>query len=393
MRKYIPVIILSLSAATVTLSACKKEEHTPLYGDDKTPEPLKSTEVTNLPGAATITYSLPHDNSILYVKAAYESRQGVKREVKASYYTNQLTVDGFGDTQERTVTLQVVNRSEIASTPITVTVKPLTPPVISIFKSLVIAPDFGGLRIAYTNDTKADVAIYTYAANEKGEMVQAHVNYTTLPAAVYTIRGFDSATRKFSFFVKDKFGNVSDTLTGMYKPLYEKALDKTLFKKVSLPTDVGDDWGLPMERLWNGSFNTFWDMFHTQTKPFPMWFTFDMGIKVKLSRMTVWQRQVPPIDWAYNANNPKKFEIWGSNNPDTDGGWNNWTKLLEHEVMKPSGLPLGQLSQDDIAAALKGEELTIPLDKQPVRYIRFKIIETFTNSATNIAELSVWGQP
>jgi hypothetical protein len=262
-----------------------------------------------------------------------------------------------------------------------------------VFRSLAITPDFGWLRVTYTNEAKADVAIYTLADDGKGKMEQANVNYTTLPASVYTMRGFDSSARKFSFYVKDRFGNSSDTLTGIYKPLYEKALDKALFRKVQLATDVADDWGLPMENLWNGSFTGFWDMFHTQAKPFPMWFTFDMGVTVKLSRITVWQRQTPAQDWIYNANNPRKFEIYGTNNPNADGSWSNWTLLLTHEIVKPSGLPLGQVTQDDIAAAAKGEELMVPLDKQPVRYIRIKVLETFTNSAINIAEMSIWGQP
>ncbi|MBO9563544.1 MAG: DUF4959 domain-containing protein [Niastella sp.] len=385
--------IYILLTMTLITGACKKEEHASLYGEGNTPGALTSATVKNLPGAAEITYSLPHDNNILYVKAEYENQPGVKREVKTSYYTNQLTVDGFGDTLEHEIKLFVVNRSEQVSVATTVKVKPLTPPVVSVFRSLAITPDFGGLRISYTNEAKADVAIYTLADDGKGKMEQANVNYTTLPASVYTMRGFDSSARKFAFYVKDRFGNTSDTLRGTWKPLYEKALDKALFRKMQLNTDVGDDWGLPMENLWNGSYVGFWDMFHTQAKPFPMWFTFDMGVTVKLSRITIWQRQTPAQDWIYNANNPRKFEIYGTNNPNADGSWSNWTLLLTHEIVKPSGLPLGQVTQDDIAAAAKGEELMVPLDKQPVRYIRIKVLETFTNSAINIAEMSIWGQP
>ena len=386
-------IHISLTILLLLAIACKKEEHQSLYGDAKAPDQLTSTAVKRLPGAAEITYTLPHDNTILYVKAEYENQPGVKREVKTSYYTNQLTVDGFGDTLEHEIKLYVVNRSEQLSPPVTVKVKPLTPPVMAVFKSLLASEDFGGLRVNYTNEAKADVAIHTLAASNSGVLEEVNVQYTTLALGTYTMRGFDSAARRFSFFVKDRFGKISATMSKIYKPLYEKALDKTLFRKVQLPTDIGDDWGLPMENLWNGSYVGFWDMFHTQTKPFPMWFTFDMGIKVKLSRITMWQRQTPATDWAYNANNPKKFEIWGTNSPDPDGGWTNWTKLVEHTIVKPSGLPLGQLSQDDVAAAAKGEELTIPLDKTSMRYLRIKVIETFTNSATNIAELSIWGQP
>ncbi|MFD2920322.1 DUF5000 domain-containing lipoprotein [Terrimonas rubra] len=384
---------LTLAIFLLMGAGCKRELHSSLYDDGSTPSPITNTTVQNLPGAAEITYSLPHDNNILYVKAEYEIRPGVKREVKSSYYNNSLLVDGFGNTNEYSIKLYVVTRSEIQSAPVTVTVKPLVPPVVATFNSLTVAEDFGGLIINYLNDAKADLAIHTLAADSTGAMVEANTNYTTLPSGRYTIRGFDSTSRKFSFFVKDRFGNISDTLTATYKPLYEKLLDKSLFRTVLLPTDVKDDWGLPMQNMWNNGYTDFWDMFHTQTQSFPMWFTFDLGITVKLSRMALWQRQSPAADWAYNANNPKKFEVWGSTSPDVDGGWNNWIKLTDHEVVKPSGLPLGQVSADDIAAAAKGEEIPIPLSMPQVRYIRFRILETFTNSATNIAEISVWGQP
>jgi hypothetical protein len=169
-------------------------------------------------------------------------------------------------------------------------------------------------------------------------------------------------------------------------------LDKALFKEVKLPGDISDDWGLPMPNMWDNSIDG-WSMWHSQTKPFPMWITFELGLKVKLSRITLWHRQDDGTQWIYNQNNPKKFEIWGSNNPDPDGGWTNWTKLVSHEVVKPSMLPMGQITQDDADAARRGEEMTVPLDMPAVRYLRIKILETYTNSACNIAEVSVWGQP
>ncbi|WP_276482164.1 DUF5000 domain-containing lipoprotein [Paraflavitalea pollutisoli] len=385
--------LIYVGSLLLTVAACKKEEHTSLYGAGSVPASLTSTSVRNLPGAAEITYSLPHDNAILYVKAEYERQPGNKQEMKASYYANKLVVDGFGDTLEHAIKLYVVNRSEQVSEPVTVTVKPLTPPVTLVYRSLKIGEDFGGLRISFENDAKADVAIHVLTPDEKGVLSQAHVQYTTLEEGLFTLRGYDSTARRFTFYVTDRFGNHSDTLSNVYRPLYEKLLDKLKFRKVQLATDIADDWGLPMENLWNGSYVGFWDMFHTQTKPFPQWFTFDMGLTVKLSRITMWQRQTPVNDWAYNANNPKELEIYGSNNPDPDGGWNNWTKLVEHKVVKPSGLPLGQLTADDIAAAARGEEMTIPLDKQGVRYLRVKVIHTFTDAACNIAEVSIWGQP
>lgn len=383
-------------AAALAFAACKKDDRSSLYSGGGAPQPLKRASVENLPGSAKITYTLPGDNNVLYIKAEYEIRPGVKREVKASYYDNSLLADGFGDTLEHAVKLTVVNQGDEPSSPLIVTVKPLTPPVIATFRTLKVLNDFGGVNISFANVAKADLAIVSLR-DSGGVYRVENSHYSQLAAESYSLRGFDSTVYKLGFFVRDRFGNVSDTLKGDYKPLYEKFLDKSLFRQVDLPTDVKDDWGLPMPNLWDGIVKggVIGGFFHTQSKPFPMWFTFSLGVKVQLSRMTVWHRQDPPQDWAYAQNNPKKFEIWGCGDaqPAADGSWSNWVLLATHEVIKPSGLPLGQVSQDDITAAARGEEISIPLDKPAVKYIRIKILETYTNSASNIAEVSFWGQP
>jgi len=389
--------IFSLFLAVCALAACKKEFHESIYPGGSTPSPLVSAAVTNQPGSATISYSLPDDNNILYVKADYEIRKGVRREAKASYYSNYVVVDGFGDTLEHTVDLYVVSRNDKSSSPLTIRVKPLTPPVISTFRSLKISADFGGVNIKFQNSLKADLVIVTITNDSTGRPGVADSKYTAADSGSYSIRGFDSTQRKFGFYVRDTYGNYSDTLYATYSPLYEKFLDKSLFREVDLPTDVAYDWGLVMPNLWDGIIKggVIGGFFHTQAKPFPMWFTFDLGLKARLSRITLWQRQDPPTDWIYNQNNPKVFEIWGCSDPfpQADGGWDDWQLLVHHEVIKPSGLPMGSDSQADIDAATAGEEMTVPLDKPAVRYIRVKVLSTFTNAATNIAEMSFWGQP
>jgi len=393
-KMLVSTIIMSLG---FIYSSCKKESHSSLFPDGGKPSQLVKAQVASLAGSAKITYSLPDDNSILYVKASYEIRPGVAREAKSSYYTNSLIVDGFGDTLEHEVKLYVVNRSDLSSDPYTVKVKPLTPPVVTVYNSLRMTPDFGGVSVSFKNPTKADMVIITLATDSLGKMSTADTKYTSADSGVYSIRGFDSTKRMFGFYVKDVYGNYSDTTYASYKPLYEKFLDKSKFKEIDLPTDVHDDWGLLMPNLWDGIIKggLIGGFYHTQAKPFPMWFTFDLGVKVKLSRITLWPRQDPPEDWIYNQNNPKHFQIWGCSDafPAADGSWDNWTLLIDHEVIKPSGLPLGSVTQADIDAAAHGEEMTVPLDKSAVRYIRVKVLETYTNAASNIAEMSFWGQP
>src|SRR5690349_17989624 len=95
---------------------------------------------------------------LLEVKSEYELN-GVPHEERASYFNNNLTVQGFGDTREHSVVLSAISRSERASEPVTVTVKPLAPPIEDIFKSLVVIEAFGGINTAYTNINKAKVVI------------------------------------------------------------------------------------------------------------------------------------------------------------------------------------------------------------------------------------------
>jgi hypothetical protein len=182
-----------------------------------------------------------------------------------------------------------------------------------------------------------------------------------------------------------------------FKPLYEVFLDKSKFQPVELPGDVKseDNWGdMSLPRLWDTSPNG-WDMWHSKPHGVPMWFTFDLGVTAQLSRFMMAQRQ-DDQSYMFAQNNVKKYELWGSTNPNPDGSFDgSWTKLVEHTVLKPSGLPVGQLSQADIDAVKQGDEINIPLTVPKVRYIRIRILEIWQTGggAANIAEVYFWGQP
>ncbi|NLR57623.1 DUF4959 domain-containing protein [Chitinophaga polysaccharea] len=383
-----PYTFLSRYIAAISLLAmsCSKELHTPVNTSGEKPAVISNVTVTNLPGGAKITYSLPENKDILYVKAVYTIRDGKPREIRSSYYNNFLVVDGFGDTATHKISLYVVSRNELSSDEVPATVKPLLPPMLDVRKSLVVKPDFGGVNISFKNETQADLAIVTLSNDSTGIFGAADVHYTKLASGNYSVRGYDATTRKFGFCVRDHWGNLSDTLLVDITPFYEKLLDKANFREVKLPGDVDYGWGLPIPNLWNG---TLW---HSADKldGMPMWITFDLGVTARLSRIGLWQR---PNEWIYLQNNLRKFEIWGSTNPASDGSWDSWTKLVEHTVIKPSGLPVGQTTQDDKDAAVAGEQMTVPLDAPRVRYIRVKILRTWTDGgyAANIQLMKFWG--
>ena len=99
---------------------------------------------------------------------------------------------------------------------------------------------------------------------------------------------------------------------------------------------------------------------------------------VQLTEYTIWQRGViSELGLVYAHANMKKWEIWGSNDPDPDGGWENWDKLVESESFKPSGLPFGEVTEEDYEYARNGDTFTFIPDASPVRYIRMKVFETW----------------
>lgn len=119
------------------LTGCKRElVKEPIDKDAATPGVVTNIKVVNTNGGATLTYTLPNDKDLLYVKAVYETSKGHQQEVKASYYTNSMKLPCFGDTLGHTVTLYAVSKSEIASAPVTVEVNPLVAPYVLAFRSL-----------------------------------------------------------------------------------------------------------------------------------------------------------------------------------------------------------------------------------------------------------------
>jgi hypothetical protein len=78
--------------------------------DNVAPGAITDVKVDNIPGGAILTYKLPSDEDLLYVKAIYILKDGVKSESRASMYTDTLKVAGFGDMLPREVTLIAMNR-------------------------------------------------------------------------------------------------------------------------------------------------------------------------------------------------------------------------------------------------------------------------------------------
>ena len=69
------IYIAILFGILMTLG-CTELENSPLASDDSPPGQVTNIEVQTIPGGAYITYQLPDDPDLLYVKGTYEIREG-----------------------------------------------------------------------------------------------------------------------------------------------------------------------------------------------------------------------------------------------------------------------------------------------------------------------------
>lgn len=384
-------------ALLLTASGCKDNYVEPIEKDHTAPGALQEVMAESLPGAIKFTYALPSDPDLLYVLARYTNKKGKVLEFKSSFYTNTITVEGFGDTDTYPIELYAVDRSENRSAVELVSVAPLTPPILQSYKSIKIIPDFGGMTFSMDNTSKSDLVIQVCTPNQLNEMGVIETFYTARGDVSYSIRGYEDTPRRFGIFVKDKYGNETDTLFTEITPIYERELDKKKFREMFLLNDVRVNYyDGKMEYIWDGRAAADSDGStgcHTgaEARTEPTFFTFDLGVLAKLSRFNL--QAIQDEKHYYNDMSPRLYEVWGCiEEPKPDGSWDQWFKLLTMENVKPSGSPTGILSDDDISAGKLGDGANVALDTPRVRYIRIKCLKNWSSNYNMcFTELTFWG--
>ena len=282
------------------LTGCSEDNNMKPFSDNQTP-PGQVTNIQMKPGAGSvdISYTLPDDKDLLYVKAVYTLQSGKQREVRASYYTNSMTLDGFFDTEEHEVKIYSYNKSEVASDPVTIQVQPKESPIWAVR------------------------------------------------------RGLDTLTYEVGAVIRDKFQNYTDTIFAQISPYFETDLEKSKYRDGRLPGDTPERGGSEgIAKLWDG--NTTAAQRYMTAQPedgSPSSCTIDIGQTAQLSRLKFWTypEWMASGPWPYYfRGTPRIIEVWGSQNPNPDGSWDSsWYLLSRYEVIKPSGLPYGQMSDED----------------------------------------------
>jgi hypothetical protein len=413
MKKIYYLIIMIL--AGVWASSCTEDTIGQPSVDSVPPPPLTNVRVEPTPGGAIIRYDLPNVTDISYVRGEYWF-QGAYKVTRASIMNNYMAIEGLGSIAPVEVTLYVVDHSENVSTPEKVSFSPSVPPIESIFKSLELVPDWGGVQIQWDNPTGAEIGFTVYAADSVGEFGDGITFFSSLTQGARPFREVpDLSERRFGVQLLDRWGNTTPVKEWLVVPKFEELIDRTKIKQFVIPWDNTSNNGgsQPFTKMFDGTkISNGNESWHTQENrsptefgfTHPVLFTVDLGSEVILSRFLWWQGR-----WAdyflYGHHNPRTFEVWGTTKaPDLNlpteywlQEWKqDWTLFAECTIVKPSNPLLtsadGQLTADDRAAADAGHEFYMPLT--PVRYLRFSVTSTWIGNRDNtitIQEIEFYG--
>lgn len=406
MKKIFYFLILCL------LLACKEEGRIDFIDDNApAPQPITIREVINTRGGATIRFALPNDNNLLGVKAVYV-RNGETIETKVSLYVDTLSVTGFGSSSSQDVQLFSVGKNEKLSEAVSVEIQPLAPPIQTVLFD--IEAGFGGVIASIdSNDAEAELALVLLADTlGNGSFSELQTFHTRSQRIKFPRRGLKIEPTKFGIYLRDRWNNVSDTVFRELLPLEEVKIPSNLFQNAALPTDYFEtaegSSAYRLEQLWlgaDGSDNEFYASSHGG--PIPQWFTIDLGRRVTLSRIQKWPR---PDYELYSSTAPRTFEVWGSENPNPNGSWDDsWFLIGEFEQFKPSGYgegrEAGPITDEDRDYWYNRTEFDIiPTEEavdpyRPLTHVRVRITSTFqtygtdaTRSQVIIGQLAFWGQ-
>jgi hypothetical protein len=405
MKKSFTYIVWFLLLA-ICWSCKKSDDYNDIVSNDTTkPGVVTNVQVTNLNGAAYITYDLPAGNNVLYVQADYRINDQTTRQTKASYYTDTIRVEGFAKVQDYEVVLHTVSRANVMSDPVTVTVHPNTPPYLLVRPSVQLSADFGGVNIQVQNPLKKPIGVIFMAYDTtEGRLVIHDQHYTSFDVINYSVRGYAAVPRQFGVYITDQFGNVSDTLRQTITPLFEMKLNKSLFFTYNLNSDspIGYGWVLP--NMWDERTDGSSAGWHTNPGGIqPMVCTFGLGVNAKLSRFVMWER---PDNFTYGHGNPKNFSVWTSSaaspadvqlpaSAPVGTVLGNWVNIGNFKYPDPpSGLQPGFTNAADMAFVLAGVNFNFPSNGPDVRFVRICVADTWSGGDfAHIMEVSFYGKP
>ena len=387
----IPILLLLISIVV----SCESEDK-----KDTTPPgelTITSTEATY--GGAIISYTLPNDDDILYVRADYTNGKGEAVFRTVSKHVNQIEVSGFVVEEDVTVSLTVVDENQNKSKAVEHEIRPLQSFIYLVQESIEIVPDLGGVQVSWENIEEKTVFIYLHIAD--GDEEETRILSSSNATENIFVRGLEAKELGFSTKVEDFDGNITSLIEeGYYTPLFEEKINKDTWALVSNLSIDGN--------AYEGATVNFWDdvvdTFETNSDNsyfiinrndnggvlrWPLDIVIDLNKKVKINRFKVWQRAFwynGPGDqpYYYQSENLRSFDLFVSMDK------SEWALLGSFQIEEPTN---GDISQALLDEAVAGHNFNLDEISPEFRYLKFSITSNFgSDSFCHGSEISLFGR-
>ena len=390
--KILSILFISL----VILFGCNDDEN----GDSTPPGSLSVEDITPTNGGGIISYLLPDDSDVLFVRAEYTNSLGVDVYRVSSSHNNYIEIDGLNQNTPVQVRLFVVDENENLSQPVEVEFTPLPSFIYLVQETISITPDLGGVKLEWENVAEKTVYVHLHIVSDDNEEIR--ILSSNSSSENIFVRGLESVEMTFLTKVEDFDGNITDleekaTLT----PLFEEMIDKSTWTLVNQLSVNGNAWEGETTAFWDdvvdtaetNSDNSYFIIWRDQnggTLNWPLDIVISLNKNVRVHRFKVWQRAFwyggpTGVPYYYQEENMRSFDLFASNN------LTDWTLLGQFDIGDPSD-ENGNIPQDFIDAAANGHDFNLDGVSDTFRYLKFSITSNYgSDTYVHGSEITLWG--
>ena len=396
MKKSLKKIISVFTILLITVS-CQETES----GDVTAPGKLIVETITPTNGGGIISYTLPDDSDILFVRAEYTNTLGEDVFRVSSVHNNEVEISGLNQTTPIEVNLFVVDNNDNKSEPTTAEFVPLESFIYLVQESIEFSADLGGVRVSWENIESKTVYVYVHIQN--GEDEEIRILSSNSPLENRFIRGLEATELTFLTKVADFDGNVTELEEkGVYSPLFEEVIDKSTWSLVSNQSINGNAWEGSTVNFWDDivdttqtdSDNSYFIIWRDQnggTLNWPLDIVVNLNKNVKINRIKVWQRAFwyngpsPTTAYYYQEENMKSFDLFASNNGQ------EWTLLGQYDIGNPMDAD-GNIPSDAMESAANGHDFELDGVSESFNYLKISITSNYgSDTYCHGSEITLYG--
>ena len=395
MKKQLNKAVLFILFIFAAIISCSDQEDL----DTSPPGMLSNVSVTPTNGGGIISYTLPSDDDILYVKAVYTNSQGAEVFRVSSKHNSTIEVNGLSQSTPVNVKLFVVDVNENISETVAIDFTPLESFIFLVQESIQITPDLGGVKITWENIASKTVFVYVHILEGADEDIR--ILSSNNPQESIFIRGLPPSEISISTKIEDFDGNITELEEkGTYIPLFEEKIDKSTWTLVSGQSINGNAYEGRTVKFWDDVVDTVEtdadNSYFIATRDnnggslnFPLDIVIDLNKNVKIQRFIVWQRaywyQGGGVTYHYQEENIKSFNLYASSDAQT------WSLLGEFDIGDPRN-GAGEIPAPAFQEAIDGHEFSLENTSEVFRYLKFQITSNYGSTQITVgSEITLFG--